>query len=274
MIDRKRSLLDRALGLVNPVVVRSFAPPLRQVDDDVWAIERKLAYWPGLTLPIRMTVLRLPDGSLVLDSPVAPDPEVEAALRSLGPVAAILAPNSFHYQFATAYLSAFAGAELFVAPGLPERVPSLSAGTHLTSEPPPLWRGVVDQLVFGPIRGLSEVALFHRPSRTLLIADLAFNLRVIDGVYDRIVWRLSGIPSRFGPSRTARLTFLRDLAAAPTLARMLEWDFARIIVAHGEIVEGDAKAEFRRAFARQLRGAGAEHRADRGKRAGTSRTLE
>ena len=235
--------------------MRAFAPPPRQVDDDVWVIDRKLVYWGGLTLPIRMTILRLPAGGLVLYSPIALDPEVATVLRSLGSVEAVLAPSCFHYLFAADYLSEFSDARLFVAPGLSERVPSLPAATVLADEPPPHWRGVIEQLVFGPVRGISEVALFHRPSRTLLLLDLAFNLHGIGGLYNRVAWRLSGIPPRFGPSRTARLTFLRDPAVAgPFLARILNWDFARIIVGHGETIERDAPVEFRRAFARYLPG--------------------
>src|SRR5262245_975317 len=216
MTHRRRSLIDRVLSLVNPVAARSFAPPMRRVDDEVWVVDRKLAFRGGLTLPIRMTVLRLPAGGLVLYSPIALDAEVATALRSLGPVEAVLAPSSFHYLFAADYLSTFSGARLFVAPGLPERVPSLPAATLLTAEPPPLWRGVIDQLVFGPIGGLSEVVVFHRPSRSLLLMDLAFNPQGIDGGYNRVVWRISGVPARFGPSRTARLTFLRDREFAGT----------------------------------------------------------
>ena len=251
---RRRSLLDRVLSLVNPVALRSFAPPLRQVGDDLWVVDRKLAFSGGLAMPIRMTVVRLPAGGLVLYSPIALDAEVATALRSLGSVEAILAPSCFHYLFAAEYVSTFNGARLFAAPGLPQRVPSLPAATLLTDEPPPLWRGVIDQVVFGPIGGLSEVVMFHRPSRTLLLMDLAFNLHSFDGGYNRVAWRLSGIPARFGPSRTARLTFLRDRSVAPFLARILAYDFARIIVAHGEIVESGAQAEFRRAFAPYLSG--------------------
>lgn len=46
-----------------------------------------------------------------------------------------------------------------------------------------------------------------------------------------------------------RLTLLRDAnGARPYLRKMLEKGFERIVVAHGEPVEADARKEFRRAF--------------------------
>jgi hypothetical protein len=123
----------------------------------------------------------------------------------------------------------------------------------VTDEPPPEWRGSVDHLVYGPIGSFSEVVVLHRPTKTLVLTDLAFHMARIDGLYDRVGWRLFGVPPRFGPSRTARLTLLRDRAAArPFLQRISAWDFSRIVVAHGAPIEHAAAAEFRRAFARYL----------------------
>lgn len=95
--------------------------------------------------------------------------------------------------------------------------------------------------------------MLHGPSGTLVLTDLAFNMRRHAGAFDRIGWRLFGVPARFGTSRTARLTLLRDRgAAASFLRRIAERDFRRILVAHGDPVEIDAREELRRAFARYL----------------------
>jgi len=41
-------------------------------------------------------------------------------------------------------------------------------------------------------------------------------------------------------------------AAKQSLERILEWDFDRIILSHGENIESDAKAVLRKAWARPL----------------------
>ena len=80
---------------------------------------------------------------------------------------------------------------------------------------------------------------------------LVASARDIAGLHRRVAWRLFGIPARFGPSRTARLILLRDLAPVRRmLARIAEWDFDRIIVTHGDVLDVDARGEFERAFAR------------------------
>jgi hypothetical protein len=214
-------------------------------------VDRKLKLPPGMVLPTRMTVMRLPNGGLVLHSPVGLDAELSAHLRGFGDVAAIVAPNSFHYVFASEYLAAFPAATLYVAPRLPERVPTLPAAIALSDQPVESWSTILDHIVFGPVGGVSEVVFLHRPSRTLILTDLAFNMVRLDGPYQRAAWRLFGVPASFGPSRTARLFLLRDRTVVKRFVEQVSaWSFDRIIVTHGEIVDQDAEAQFGRAFAR------------------------
>jgi hypothetical protein len=108
-------------------------------------------------------------------------------------------------------------------------------------------------VILGPIRGVAEVALFHRPSATLILTDVAFHLLQFEHWLDRIAWRLNGVPPRFGPARTSRLFLLHDRAAASEfLNRVRVWPFQRVLVAHGEPLETNAGEVFRQAFARYL----------------------
>jgi hypothetical protein len=60
--------------------------------------------------------------------------------------------------------------------------------------------------------------------------------------------------SGLGPPRNSRRLFLRDAdRAREALRAILRWPFERIAVAHGEIVERDARAAFETAFAGYLR---------------------
>jgi hypothetical protein len=107
--------------------------------------------------------------------------------------------------------------------------------------------------VFGPVRGVSEVVFYHRPSRTLLLTDLAFNMRRAANRSERWFWQASAAWQRFGPSRTARWTLLRDAAIVRLFVeRVLQWDFDRIIVTHGDVVESAGRPHFREAFAAYL----------------------
>jgi hypothetical protein len=235
-----------------PAPVADYAPLPRIVADGIWVVDRRLRMG-GVTMPTRMTVVRLRTGGLLLHSPVRLDAPTREGIASLGRVDALVAPNSFHYLFLGEHAAAHPTATVHLAPGLRERRPELSAGTVLGDEPPAAWAADVEQLVFGPIRGLSEVVFFHRATATLILTDLAFGLAGPRSLLERTAWRIMGVGRSFGPSRTGRLIFLRDAKwSAPLLSRILAWPFERIVVAHGAIVERDARETFRRGFAPYL----------------------
>ncbi|MGE0684542.1 MAG: DUF4336 domain-containing protein [Candidatus Binatia bacterium] len=253
MAEEKRSFLDRMLSSIQPGLVEGYRPQPQQLAEGLWAIERKLKMPGGFTLPVRTTVVRLQSGALVVLSPPKLDADFKGWLRQQGEVAAVMASNVFHYLFVSEYPPVFPSARIFVAPGLPRRVPALVTATELENAPPELWAAEIQQAVFGPVGNFSEVVFFHRPTETLILTDLAFNLTTFDSLLERVAWRLFGVPSRFGPSRTARLTLLRDKRAAGEYLRPVrEWPFRRIVVSHGIVLENNAQAEFRRAFAKYL----------------------
>jgi hypothetical protein len=247
------SLIDRLMAPVRPRPMSSYAPVPERLDEGLWRVERKLRMPGGMVLPVGMTVVRLPSGALFLHAPVALDDDLASALQALGEPSVLFAPNSFHHAFVGEYVRRFPSARLFAAPGLPQRVPALPPATVVSDAPPAQWEGVLEPLPFAPPGPFREVALLHGPTATLVLTDLAFNMRRYEGAFDRFGWRAFGVPAAFGVSRTARWTLLRDAASArPFLARMLEREFRRIVVAHGEPVESDARREFERAFRHYL----------------------
>jgi len=253
MAEEKRSFLDRILSSARPRLVEECRPRPQRLDDGLWTIERKLKMPGGLKLPVLSLVTRLQSGRLLLFSPPRLDSDLEGWLRQQGELAAVIAPNAFHHLFVSDYLPIFPTAKLFVAPGLPRRAPALSSADELGNTAPELWATEIQQAVFGPVGNFSEVVFFHGPTETLILTDLAFNLTTFDSPMDRIAWRLFGVPARFGPSRMARLTLLREKATARVyLQPIVAWSFRRILVSHGAVLEVDARAEFRRAFAKYL----------------------
>jgi hypothetical protein len=65
-----------------------------------------------------MTVLRLKDRRILVHSPVPIEPDLRSAVENLGQLAALIAPNLFHHQFISEWISAFPEAKAFCAPGL------------------------------------------------------------------------------------------------------------------------------------------------------------
>jgi hypothetical protein len=248
-VTQRRSRLDRLIQFVRPRLIRDFAPPPTQVAPDLWTIERRLRMPGGPTLPTRSTVVRLPAGGLLVVSPPPVEAGGLAALDALGAVQDVLVPNSFHYLNAADFVARYPGATLRLAPGLHDRIAGLP-GEELTASTPAAWGGAVEHQILGPVRGIAEVAVFHRPSATLMLMDLAFNMVRFESAFERVAWRLSGVPASFGPSRTARTFLLNDRRmAADFLERVLAWPFQRVLVAHGEPLEDLAADVFQHAFA-------------------------
>jgi hypothetical protein len=222
---------------------------LRQLDDDLWVMERPLRFG-GVELGARMTVVRLRDGGLWLHSPLALDAELRGALERLGPPRFAVAPNRFHHLYIGAYRDAFPSVQLFAAPGLPEKRTDLRFdGVLDRDEPPAGWAGQIDQALVRGYPLMNEVAFCHRASRTLLTSDLVFNIGADAARMTRIAFRLLGGYGRCGPTLSERL-LIRDRAAARrSLERILAWDFDRVVLAHGHVLEHGGPAMLREGYA-------------------------
>lgn len=201
----------------------------------------------GLEIGARTTIVRMPSGGLVVISPGPFTPGHVEAIRELGSVEALVAPNSFHHLFLGRAAKAFPRAQVFLAPGLRKRIAGLPPGPDLGDEAPPIWSGSLEQaLVRGTVG--NEVIFFHPSSGTLIVTDLAFNIRR-GNLWTRIGMSLNGGWGKLGTTRVMRSTIRDKVAFAESILSIASWDFDRVIVAHGDVVETGGRSAFARAFA-------------------------
>jgi hypothetical protein len=195
-----------------------------------------------------MTVIRLPDQSLMLHSPVELDATLRSALEDLGTVRWILGPSRVHHLFLPGCVTAFPEASLCGAPGLAEKRRDLSFRHVLDGTPPDGWpEEVLFHLVLGaPL--LNEVAFLHQPSRTLILTDLVFHVRPEIANRARLFHWLVGATGRFGPHRLIRLGIRDRAAARRSIDRILGWDFDRVVMSHAEVVTSGGREVLERAF--------------------------
>ncbi len=90
--------------------------------------------------------------------------------------------------------------------------------------------------------GLDEHVFFHPASRTLVVTDLVFNVHACPG-FMPLLLRLVGAWKRVAQSRVWRFATKDRAAAAASIAEVLAWDFDRLVMAHGEVIESGARAE-------------------------------
>lgn len=161
------------------------------VKETVWTFDQLQGIF-YVVVPIRMTVVKLDEGGLLIDSPVAPTPECIRLVNELvalhGDVKYIILPTISgleHKVFVGPFARCFPHAQVFVAPnqwsfplnlplswlGLPPKrtqvLPNDSSKTPFAKE---FDYAILGAINLGPGR-FAEVAFFHRRSHTLLVTD-------------------------------------------------------------------------------------------------------
>lgn len=219
---------------------------LDRVHEDLFVVATPHRFF-GLQLGTKMTVVRLRDGSLLLHSPVAATPELKDAVARLGPVSHLVCPNLFHHSYAGEWVQACPDAQLHGPPELARKRPDLAFDHALGSTPPPDWEGA---LVPVPILGcmLHETVFVHPASRTVISSDLTENFATSDDTFTRLYLKAAGIHGRVGWSRFLRFLYRDRRAARASIDALLEHEFDRIVLAHGELIGTNGKDAVRDTF--------------------------
>ncbi len=218
----------------------------------IWLKDYPVRYgW--MDLGARMTVIRLGDGRLLIHSPCEIDAGLKAEIEALGPVAFILAPGDYHHLHIPSCQRAFPGAATHICPGIEKKRPDLAFDSLLGDAPDPGWAADLDQVPLLTARFIREVAFFHLPSRTLILVDLIENYGddtvQAGGWWLRFWWKfVFRMWNRPKPAPEYQLGWKDKPAARESLERILEWDFDRIIIAHGDLIEKDARHVARTAW--------------------------
>ena len=202
----------------------------------------------GMHLGHRMTVVRLPDGQLWVHSPVEYSVSLAGELRTLGPVAHVIAPSVMHDTYLDRWIANRAAPRFHAAPGLAEARRDLKFTDTLGERPDRAWADVLDQHILRGMPRVNEVVFLHRPTRTLILTDLVFNLGPDMPLLSRILLKLNDCDCKFAASRLIKSTIKDRTALRPSLDHVLGWDFDRIVLSHGANVASGGKEKLRDAF--------------------------
>ncbi|HET7536168.1 MAG TPA: DUF4336 domain-containing protein [Candidatus Didemnitutus sp.] len=204
----------------------------------------------GLAIGRQLVAVRLPRGGLWIHSPIPVTNELRRELAELGEVRHVVGPNCYHDECLREFQQAYPHALFHAAPGLAKKKPDVRFGAELSdiNVPHPDWAPVLEQHLVAGTPKLNEVVFFHRASRSLMLADLAFNFQPPAPFLTMLVLRVYGIWGKFAASRFLRRLVVNPTATRASLDRILAWDFDRIIVGHGDNIETGGKRVFREAF--------------------------
>lgn len=231
---------------------------LRKIDEEIWVAEQSLRYL-GLSVGTRMTVIRLDCRELVVISPIQASDEILDRLSQLGTVKHIIAPNLYHYLFAAEFKSLYPEATFWAVPGLESKKPELAIDKTIEASANGLWNGL-EFIFFDGLRVLSlsgldslnECVFFHLASGTLILTDTAFHFDESFPRLTQLATKVLGGYKCLSPSILERIATTDKERVKKSVEQVLNWDFERVIMAHGSIIEQNGKEKFRQGYAQFL----------------------
>ncbi|MGB3766716.1 MAG: hypothetical protein WA947_09160, partial [Phormidesmis sp.] len=165
------------------------------------------------------------------------------------------APNLYHYFFAADCKARYPKAVFWAAPGLAAKKPDLPIDQTITTQA----KWPLSELKFTHFEGfkslsfsgadaLNECIFFHGQSRTLILTDAAFNFDESFPLAIQLATRVGGGYKNLSPSLLEQIATTEKQKVKAAVDRVLAWDFERVIMAHGVIVESRGKEKLRQGY--------------------------
>ncbi|MBC3764696.1 DUF4336 domain-containing protein [Neptunicella marina] len=210
----------------------------------IWIKEYPIRY-AGTKFNSRMTIVRLTNSNLMIHSPCDIDEPTKASINKLGKVEFIIAPSNFHYFYISSAQEAFPDAETLICPGVEIKIPNIKFNWFLGDQPDPRLIQDFEQVLVRGSKYMWEIAFFHKKTRTLILVDLIENFTdKTAGVswslkfWWKAIFHMWANPK---PAPEYQFGWKDKKSACGSLNRILQWDFDKIIVSHGDLIEENAK---------------------------------
>ena len=217
------------------------------VPDQIW-IQTIPFRFLGINIGARMSVIRLNYPKLFIHSPVELDRTLKSRLDQLGSVNYVVSPNHYHHLFLGDFYDEYPNAYFYASPGLVEKRKDIRFRFELKDHPEEEWKDHLDQMIFMGPSSMQDVVFFHRESRTLIVADLLMNFGEDSTLLTRLICRVFGIYKKVFSPLDFKLSKTEKVLARTSKERLLQWDFDKIILSHGQVIEHDGKRILQEAF--------------------------
>jgi hypothetical protein len=214
--------------------------PLAQVDDGIWTVTGDL-HMPLTPLQRRMTIVRLNDGALVIYSAIAlAEPEMKR-IEEAGRPAFLVVPGKFHRLDARIWKQRYPQMKVLAPTAARE---AAEEAVHVDATDYDFNDASVKLATVGGTSGFEVALMVRRPSgTTLIVNDIIGNMPSDSGLVLRLM-RFAGeephipLPIKMGFKDKEGL---RD--------QLLGWarepNLKRILVSHGDPIEGDVAGKLR-----------------------------
>jgi hypothetical protein len=222
------------------------------VPGQIWLLEYPVRF-AGMELFGRTTIIRLENGELIVHDPCVVIENIKDQINDLGVVKYIIAPGTYHHLYVAEFQEAYPDAETFLCPGLESKRPDLNFDWLLGNKVDNRWADVLEQVLLQGTRHITEVAFFHKPSDTLILVDLLENIGddyqhqagLLLRFYWKVIFRMWNNPKA---APEYQLGWGNKEIVKAGLNKILSWDAKRLILSHGENIEGDVNQILRKAW--------------------------
>ena len=195
---------------------------------------------PLVQLPVRTSLIHLSNGASVL---LSPHPSLTAEeFQRMDGVTDIVAPNLFHHLGIKKAMTALPEAKLWGVKGFDQKRKDLQWQSFVTEDS---WL-YNDELIAIPLEGMpkvNECLFIHKPSKTLFVTDLCFNILNSSGFGAWLIYSIFGTNKRFSTSKLLGRSITDKAAFQKSIEKLLTHDFDSIVPCHGSVVKSDAKAK-------------------------------
>jgi len=232
----------------------------------------------------RATIVKLTSGSLAVFSPVALTPTVQQVVAKLGgSVSYIAAPDLEHHIFLSTWAAAFPNAKILAPEGLAEKRAKMNASDKSVTVLPisTIFTAKGKESIkvseefdadfeyeYVDAHPNKELVFFHKPSKTLIEADLMFNLPATEqysksGVDPTTGWAtkiFAGLQNTKGDAKWQKRMLWYAFSSGDrsgfnaSVQRINGWGFENIVPCHGDTILGEGKGIFEKVFQWHLQG--------------------
>ncbi|KAF9530014.1 hypothetical protein CPB83DRAFT_851438 [Crepidotus variabilis] len=222
---------------------------IREVTSGVWTFSKpftRSGFWP---IGGRSTAIKLQEGGVWVLASTPLDTETKAKIDELGPVKYIISPDAVHHMFLGDFKKVYPTAKLIATDAAAQRHedPELKFDGAWGKDDPSTKYGFENEIdsCFFSGHGNKEVAFLHKASKTLVEADLLFNLPAKEQ-YSKSkssgsFWGLNVAPYGWLHRKMVWSLGTDKDAMKRDVKTVSEWDFDRIIPCHGDVIETEGK---------------------------------
>jgi hypothetical protein len=221
---------------------------MKKLAENLWVLPYPLRLL-GANFGRVVTIVRLRSGQLVIHSTGPFTSADVAGILRLGQPGWLLEAMLQHDTFAQQGRQEFPKIPFLAPEGFSEVV---GFPTQPLIPAPEEWGGELKVLRIEGNPSMQEHVFLHTPSRTLIVADLLFNFGPDISAWTRFLVICGvGLKHHPGMSRRFRMAVRDKVAFQRSVKTLATWEFDRIIVGHGEVLETDGKRLLEEAVEKQ-----------------------